>query len=556
MKILCVTINAKNIHKAIAPWCLKAYADSMSAKPGSSAPTPDSVSAKPDAKLPAYADAQSPTPQLDILILETSVNDVIMDTIAKIHEVRADVIAFSCYIWNAELIKKIGNEIRKIDKNVKIVIGGPEVSFEENLNSFPFCDAILCGEGEQIFYELMMKIKNGESFPQIIKCNKSLDLNEIPSPYTDEYFASFTPEGIPIDKQLIYFESSRGCPFSCAYCLSSVHDGVKFLSIEKVKERLDKLVKHGAKIIKFVDRTFNANQKHALAILELVKEYEEECTFHFEISADLVTERFMEIVANMPDRRVQFEIGIQSTNDQTLEALNRKTNTKKVLEIVEKLSELRNCHIHVDLIAGLPHETYQIFKDSFNETLSAKPHVLQLGFLKMLRGSAMRDRAEEFNYQYLDFAPYEVMENEFISFTELTILKGIEKALDKFYNTGKFSESIMYTINNAFSGDYFAFFEEFAKYCKMINRDPKYSLKNSYTILYKFMKNYFKEDVAGHYIKLDCLTNDPKGMLPDDIEENRDRDAEYAYKKQNGKCKMRIEYFPYDGQTRTFIYGV
>ncbi|MCL2062130.1 MAG: B12-binding domain-containing radical SAM protein [Firmicutes bacterium] len=522
MKTLIVSISAKNIHKSLAAWCLKAYC--------------------------AQRNIQA------VEILEVNINDNIGEVIAKIYAHRPDVLAFSCYIWNIDTIKKIGATLKKLHP-CKIVLGGPEVSFETDLTAYPFADHLIKGEGEKAFCDLLESLTNNAPniLPLINGCNE--DFSKLPNPFTKAYFNSFQHDQIPlIQNRLIYYESARGCPFSCSYCLSSAHKGVQELPLARVKADLIQLTQQGAQCIKFIDRTFNANANRAQDILEFIAALDTNCTFHFEVAADLFNTALFKTVQKLPVGRVQFEIGVQSVNPKTLSAINRKTDTDKALHNIARLSSLQNCHIHADLIAGLPHETLNTFADALNRLITAAPHAVQLGFLKMLKGASVKAQANSFGAVYADFAPYEVYKTDTLSFSQISALKKIEAVIERFYNSKMFFYSVAYGIKICKTP--YRFFEDLAEFCGLhTSFNFKVSLKNAYALLHDFLAQRGNPTEAAHYIKLDCLSSDPRGLLPDSITPNRNKQAELSHRKNLPKfAAFRIEYFAFDQTHKLFNY--
>jgi len=524
MKVVLTALSAKLIHKTLAPWCLKAYCDAHDS----------------DCK---------------ITVQEHTVNDHVQDIVTALYQSAPDVVGFSCYIWNIEEVRRVASMLKKYLPDCNIILGGPEVSFETDYSAYPFADFIIQGAGEAAFLELLREIKTGEiSRGEIIKSQNQPALNELPTPYTAAYYKSFE-EGrmLSIANQLIYFESSRGCPFSCTYCLSSAESGVEELALERVRSELDSLAAHGAKCIKFVDRTFNANRHRAGEILRHILTLETDCTFHFEVAADLFDDALLELIEQMPEGRVQFEIGIQSTNRETLEAIDRVMDIDRVLQNIHTLIGFDNCHIHVDLIAGLPFETPETFAKGIDACMSVRPHMLQLGFLKLLKGTKIRTNMEAYGYVYDDFPPYEVFQSHSMCFADMIKLKGIETVVDKFYNSGVFKNTITYALDCVFARPY-ELFEALAEFCKEEN--PKVSQKRAYTVLYRFLCTYMDQAAVAHYMKLDCLTYNTKNVLPDEIPSQRDKTAEQTFRRaaQQVYNNIRAEHFPYDGKTRIFIY--
>ncbi len=428
MKILLVAINAKYIHSNLAVYSLRAYAH-------------------------RYTD--------HIRILELTINHSEEDILKEIYLENADVVAFSCYIWNISIVKLISEELRLVQPGVKIWFGGPEVSYDvrKSLNAYTQLDGIMIGEGEQTFLELVEYYVEGnnklseiaglaykesagtkkeQSHTDIIitKDRQQLIMDAIPFPYEDmEYFKN----------RIIYYESSRGCPFSCSYCLSSLDKKVRFRSSELVKKELKRFLDYKVPQVKFVDRTFNCNKKHAMEIWQFVKDNDNGVTnFHFEISADLLEEDEMEFLATLRPGQVQFEIGVQSTNPDTVEAIHRKMDFPKVVKHVLRIKEGRNIHQHLDLIAGLPKEGYTTFEQSFRDVYRLKPDQLQLGFLKVLKGSSMEQDSIIYGITYRRTPPYEVLFTNALSYDELLAIKGVCEMVEVYYNSGQFTNSISY----------------------------------------------------------------------------------------------------------------
>ncbi len=504
---LLVSISAKSVHKQLAPWCLKAFAD---------------------------AHCKS----AEISIFETSVNENIATVLSEIVSRGPAVAGFSCYIWNIEAVKKFCEGIKNLLPDCKIVLGGPEITADF---TFPYADEIICGGGEVAFCNYLLAL-SGE--PPLTETFCFADFH---SSFTEDYFRSFGD--FKIENRLVYYESSRGCPFKCAFCLSGGAEcGVFYLPLDRVKSELLLLVNSGAKIIKFVDRTFNADKKRALEILLFIESLETDATFHFEAAGDLFDENLISAVSRMPKGRVQFEIGIQSFNEKTLAAVSRRTDLSLSEENIRKLASCGNCHIHLDLIAGLPFDSLSDFKRSFDKCIALAPDMLQLGFLKLLHGTKMRAMADESgDFAYNSYPPYEVQKSDSMSSDDLQSLKRIEPALDKYYNTGMFKNSIAYGFS-LFQSSY-DFFDEFSRFC---GTEFKRSLKNAYTLLFDFLREKGDFQTAAHYIKLDQLSNDPKGLLPDGIERRRQRDIELLHKGKYQNC--RAEFFPFDNKTRLFVY--
>lgn len=520
MKTIIVSVAAKNVHKSLAAWCLKAFCDSKGLK--------------------------------NVEVLETNINAGINETVGRIFSARPNIVAFSCYIWNIEFVRKMAPLVKQLLPQSTIILGGPEVSFEENLNTFPFADYIIKGAGEESFFQLISSMEQGVAVKEKLIDGCAMNFNGYPTPYTETYFNSFSSIQLSIENSLVYYESSRGCPFSCSYCLSSTEKNVQYLDLNKVENDLLLLTVRGAKCIKFVDRTFNADSERAKKILEYIGSLDTSCVFHFEAAADLFSDELLAVIEKMPLGRIQFEIGVQSTNEQSLKASTRKTNTGLVLENIRKLVGFQNSHIHVDLIAGLPHETISTFAEAVNECISVRPHVLQLGFLKMLKGTKLRKEYEKISAVFADFPPYEVYRTETLGFSEILELKKIESILDKFYNSGAFNHSVDFALRKLFSSPY-AFLKQLSDFC---TDNLKISMKSLYTLLFNFLCKFGDKTEVEHYIKMDCFSVDSQGLLPDEILPKRNKEAENLYRSatNNKSANIRIEFFPLTGKFKLFNY--
>lgn len=426
MKVIFSTLNSKYIHSSLAPWCLFTACRSYCKEEHS------------------------------IKVLEGTVNENQESLFEKIKAERADAITFSCYIWNIERVIFLCEKIKSDNPGTVIILGGPEVAYnqKEVLESCSFVDYVLSGEGETILPGLLDFISSG-LLPDELDGVSFIDNGELiiknevigegfsyPSPYCEEYLSS-------LNGRLAYIESSRGCPFNCAYCLSGRCGKVKFKSLEQTKEEILLLAASGTKTVKFVDRTFNCNNARAVEILRFIndnhgKVIPKGVCFHFEISADILKDSFIEEVSRAPEGLFQFEIGIQSINKATLEAIGRKSDLNKLCENIKKLVSLRNCHIHTDLIAGLPEESLESFIDGFNKSHALGADMLQLGFLKLLHGSPLRDSADVYPCIFSPGPPYEIIETPTMSAADLDILRTVEKEVDRLHNSGRFRRTLDY----------------------------------------------------------------------------------------------------------------
>jgi anaerobic magnesium-protoporphyrin IX monomethyl ester cyclase len=441
MNVICSTLNAKYIHTNLAIRCLKAYA----------------------------------APEYDIKLKEYTIKDPVMNIVSDLHQQKAAVIGFSCYIWNIEETLKVVNMLKKIDPELIIVLGGPEVSYDtkEWMEKNPEIDFIVMGEGEQTFKQLLNELDTGRDFQNvhgvayrnhdgkvtITPQRNKLDLKELPSPFR---FSEDIPQ---LGKRITYIETSRGCPFSCQFCLSSIEVGVRYFEREKIKEDIRYLMANGAKTIKFVDRTFNISRSYAMDMFRfLIDEHLPGTVFQFEITADIMRPEVIEFLnQEAPKGLFRFEIGVQSTNDYTNELVMRKQNFAKLTRTVTMVKEGNKIDQHLDLIAGLPGEDYSSFRKTFNDVFEMRPEELQLGFLKMLRGTGVRLRAAEHDYVFMDHSPYEILSNNVLPFDDIVRIKQVEDVLEKYWNDHRMDTTVEYLVTHVFPTP-FDFFQEFGAY--------------------------------------------------------------------------------------------
>ncbi len=500
MKTVIAALNSKYIHSSLAPWYLKAACDGQLS---------------------------------EIKVLEHTINESMDAILSSMYMEKSDVAAFSCYIWNIEYILKLAENLKKVLPEVIIVLGGPEVSFNAGqvLAENNFVDYIIKGEGEKPF-SMLIKYLCGElkgGLPDIpglvyrsggggtaVKCQSIAGkLDSIPSPYTHEMLSG-------LKNKIAYYESSRGCPFSCSYCLSSVLKGVRYFSMDRVKNDLDKLVGAGVSQVKFIDRTFNSSKDRAKEIFKYIIERFGRregpvVNFHFEAAADLFDSEMLEILKCSPPGLIQFEIGIQTTNINTLQAVNRKTDLKRLFKNAAELKNMGNIHIHLDLIAGLPYEDMASFIRSFDAAVSLRPHQLQLGFLKLLNGSRLKEQARDHGYRFRGYPPYEVLYNNYISFEDMLRLKQVEQMADRYYNAGRFTRSLEYIMENCFDSAFELYYRLslFSREKGCLDRPVPGRML--YTILAEFIASLgVKEDaeVLCQLLKLDFLSSDNSNNLP------------------------------------------
>ncbi|MER2140487.1 MAG: B12-binding domain-containing radical SAM protein [Priestia megaterium] len=440
MNIVVSTLNAKYIHTSLALRCLKAYAE----------------------------------PDYKVDMAEYTIKDPAMNIVTDLYKRNPDIIGFSCYIWNIEETIKVAQMLKKINPELIIIFGGPEVTYDVThwLERIPEADFIAIGEGEETFKQLLDELHGERQFenvsgvafrkegkPVVNPQRNKIDLREMPSPFR------FEEDRQELSKRVVYIETSRGCPFSCQFCLSSIEVGVRYFDREKVKEDIRYLMDNGARTIKFVDRTFNISRSYAMEMFQfLIDEHREGTVFQFEITADIMRPEVIQFLNdNAPKGLFRFEIGVQSTNDAVNELVKRKQNFKKLTRTVTMVKEGGKIDQHLDLIAGLPEEDYHSFRNTFNEVFEMRPEELQLGFLKMLRGTGLRLSAPRYNYQYMDQSPYEILSNNVLPFSDVVRIKHVEDILEKFWNDHRMDETIEFLVEHCYDTP-FDFFQNFGTY--------------------------------------------------------------------------------------------
>lgn len=404
--------------------------------------------------------------------MEFTINQRLDFIAEELFRKQPDVVLFSCYIWNVEMLRQLCPILKKIMPDCVIGFGGPEVSYESEtfLRENPAVDFVMRGEGELVFTKYLEHLdagnpatlgeiesltyrQNGEIFstPQM----HPMDLALLPFPYEDDFS--------DVQNQIIYYESSRGCPYHCGYCLSSVENGVRFVPLDKVLPDLQKFLDKNVPQVKFIDRTFNCKKSHAMAIWKYLHEHDNGVTnFHFEITADLIDQETIDFLKTVRKGLFQFEIGVQSTNPQTIRAINRNVDFAALSEIVQQIKDGGNIHQHLDLIAGLPYEDYDSFGRSFNDVYALHPEQLQLGFLKVLKGSMLHQKQKEFEIVYHDTAPYEVLTTHELPYADTLRLKYVEEMVETYYNSGRFLNTLAYLVPLYESP--FAFFEALSQF--------------------------------------------------------------------------------------------
>ena len=464
MKILLTAVNAKYIHSNPAVYSLQKFTAEYA---------------------PEYKN--------DIELAEFTINHYADDILQEIYRRKPDVVAFSCYIWNLQMIEKVLEDLPKVLPDVQIWAGGPEVSYDASdfLEKHPCMTGVMTGEGEETFLELTAYYHGQKKLGEIrgityrdeenrITVNLGrplLDMNRIPFLYDDlEDF----------EHRIIYYESSRGCPFSCSYCLSSIDKKLRFRDLELVKKELQFFLDHKVPQVKFVDRTFNCKHDHAMTIWQYIKDHDNGVTnFHFEISADLLKENELELMRTMRPGLIQLEIGVQSTNPQTIRAIRRTMDFQKLKGIVDQIHSFGNIHQHLDLIAGLPYEGYESFHKSFCDVYALRPEQFQLGFLKVLKGSHMMEMTEEYKILYKDREPYEVLSTAWLTYGEILRLKMVESMVEVYYNSGQFKNTLVFL--EGYFEDPFRMYEALGRfYEKRCYSEISHSRMRRYEILMEF----------------------------------------------------------------------
>ena len=531
MKIILAACNAKYIHSNLAVYDLQAYARQY---------------------------------QQHILLKEYTINQQKDEIMKDLYEEKPDVICFSCYIWNISFVKELAEDLKKVLPSVPFWAGGPEVSFDAEafLAANPAFDGVMVGEGEETFLELAGYYVDHRKILEQIRgivfrkenqvlhngWREIMDLSKVPFPYKDLQ---------DFDHRIIYYESSRGCPFSCSYCLSSVDKKLRFRSLDLVRKELQFFLDHKVPQVKFVDRTFNCKHDHAMAIWKYIVEHDNGVTnFHFEIAADLLREEELELMATMRPGLIQLEIGVQSTNLQTLEAIHRKTDFSRICQIVERIHSFGNIHQHLDLIAGLPYEDYDSFHHSFNDVYALRPQQFQLGFLKVLKGSLMKQMEKEYGIVHKEKEPYEVLSTNWITYEDVLNLKKVENMVEVYYNSGQFENSLKY-VETLFP-DSFTIYEALGRFYEQKGYDCiSHNRLRRYEILLEFIESLKQGDVqkGADVLVLDLYLREKLKSRPSFAKDQKAEEKKiWAYRKQENIPKTaHIQVF-WDGRVLLFDY--
>ncbi len=498
MKLLLTTLNSKFVHSNLALRYLKGYSKD----------------------------------KIQTELREYTINQNIDYIVSEIYKIDPDIVGFSTYIWNLGETLEICETLKIIKPDIKIFLGGPEVTFDgiEIMRNNKFIDWIIFGEGEETFEELIKSIiekkNNYEEILGLIYRDEERivknqarplieDLNTIPSPYDEDVDRK-------LRNKIIYYESSRGCPFNCKFCLSSTIKGVRYFDIDRVKRELGLLIDAQVRQVKFVDRTFNANKKYAMEIMNFIMEKDpKDINFHFEVTAHLLDEEMLDFLSNVKEGLFQFEVGVQSTNPKTIEAVGRTTDFKKLRQVTKEIKTFKKIHQHLDLIAGLPYEDFNSFRESFNDVYEIRPEKIQLGFLKLLKGSELRDREIEYGFKYIDSPPYEVLETKHLDYNGIRKLKAIEEMVDIYYNGEIFKNSIDFIVENHYETA-FDFFHSISEYWEEKGyHKVSHGRRKIYQVLNDFYKSKgFKgEKIFNEIIKLDFIQNNKGLRLPSGVKE-------------------------------------
>lgn len=485
MNVVLSTLNAKYIHTSLALRYLKAFCEK----------------------------------DFPMDIAEYTIKDPVMNIVGDLYNRKPTVLGFSCYIWNIEETIQVISMIKKIMPELIILLGGPEVSYDTEywMKRIPEVNFIVMGEGEETLHHLLQEIEGTRKYhfvygvayrkgEQVIlnPGRPKLNLNDIPTPYR---FAEDVPH---LANRVVYFETSRGCPFSCQFCLSSIEVGVRYFDMERTKSEILYLIASGAKLIKFVDRTFNIKREYAMEVFEFLIAHHQGCVFQFEITADIMRPEVLDYLSeNAPPGVFRFEIGVQSTNDKTNELVQRRQNFNKLSRTVEKIKSSGKIAQHLDLIAGLPEESYDSFRKTFNDVFALGPEELQLGFLKMLRGTGMRNDADKYGYVYMDHAPYEILGNDILPFSDLIKIKRVEDVLEKYWNAHRMDHTVKYLIKYEFASP-FDFFQQFGDYWEERGwQKIGHQLEDLFSRLHQFLadRGTGEKELIEGLMKLDYFLN-------------------------------------------------
>jgi len=512
-KVLLCTLNAKYIHSSLALRYLRTYCGFQT--------------------------------KFDCKIEEFTINQNTSDIMAEIYMNQPDVLGFSCYIWNIRQILELCTDYKKVAPGTIIVLGGPEVSYdaEQMLSENPSVDYVVRGEGEETLKELLLAIKgdlplstvtgityrDGNQIYRNADRDLMTNLDDIPFPYQDE-----------LDKlgdRIVYYESSRGCPFHCSYCLSGGSGGVRYFSMERIKNDLEVMLDYQVREIKFVDRTFNCNEKRAMEIIGFIIAHRGTTKIHLEIDAGLFSDSMLDFLATVPPDLFNFEIGIQSTFNPALTAVRRKQNWDRLSHNIRKIKSQGKIHLHLDLIAGLPGEDWENFMRSFNMVYKLEPDMLQLGFLKILKGSDLLRECGSYDYMYQSQSPYQVLSNRDLKYEQIVALTHIEDILNKYYNSGDMAKTVAYIGQKIYADNIFNFYNDFSIFWQS---RLLFGLGHKKEALYNILQTFIMdvhpshEEVINELLKYDYLCHNHKYGLPEGLRSRNPQninDHIYSYTK-------------------------
>ena len=541
MKIVLTAINAKYIHSNLAVYSLRAYAS-------------------------PYKD--------EIEIAEYTINQQLDDILIDLYKKKPDILCFSCYIWNLTYVEELIREVKKIFPNLPIWVGGPEVSYDAKdvLARLPEVTGVMCGEGEETFLELLhfyytkegdlsqiagIAYRDAEGNIHQNEWRKTIDLSTVPFVYQD--MADFK-------NKIIYYESSRGCPFSCSYCLSSVDKCLRFRDLELVKKELQFFIDEEVPQVKFVDRTFNCKHDHAMEIWKYLMEHDKGITnFHFEVAADLLNEEEIQLIEKMRPGLIQLEIGVQSTREETIREIRRTMKFSEVARIVKRIQQRGNVHQHLDLIAGLPYEDLESFQKSFDDVYGLHPEQLQLGFLKVLKASYMEEKKEDYGLVFKSKPPYEVLYTNWLSYEDVLTLKMVEEMVEVYYNSGQFSYTLRH-LEKEYESPFMLYLELGKYYENHKLHLMSHSRITRYEILLDFIKslNTKKEEFYRELLTFDLYLRENVKNRPDfageysvskeflnlfyeeETQQHRYLEGYVQYDKRQLRKMTHIEQFRYD----------
>ena len=585
MKIVLAALNAKYVHSNLAVYDLEAYATEQMRKTSGMGLDSDCTS---------EGILKDGVRQPEIVIREYTINHNLDQILQALYREKAAVVAFSCYIWNVQEILTIAKELKKVSPNLRIWLGGPEAgnNGDNILRDNPFIEGVMVGEGEGTFYELTtvwqsLACEDGEETLREIRLeekavNDNL-LEEKNGKHTDAYKnvlgilyrdkdgkiihnparplmnlddLPFIYKDLSVfQNKILYYETSRGCPFSCSYCLSSIDRKVRFRSFSLVQKELDFFMDNMVPQVKLIDRTFNCNKEHALAIWRYIAEHDNGVTnFHFEVAADLIGEEELAVFETMRPGLIQLEIGLQSTNLETIHEIRRVMDVEKVKSTLLKIRSFGNIHQHLDLIAGLPYEDLSSFKKSFNDAYAMRPNQLQLGFLKVLKGSYMGEQVDAYELKYRDVQPYEVLSTKWISYDDILILKRVEEMVEVYYNSDQFEHVLPYVIS--FFETPYAFYETLGNYYEShqlfgigFKREARYEALRDFCIGH-FDLQQFSVQILDSLLTYDYyLRENAKSRPAWSKEEPIDKTVYQTFFKNGGNAKIDLRKEGYDSKT-------